>query len=77
MFGIKYTFNYFNVVKLADINGRHKFIFVYIGKMFILVYIWITVQYVKEAESEAERMITAGTAPEGVTSQGLKDALEY
>ena len=30
-----------------------------------------------EAESEAERMIAAGLAPEGVTSQGLKMALEY
>ena len=34
-------------------------------------------QYVKEAESEAEKMIKEGTAPEGVTSRGLKLALEY
>ena len=34
-------------------------------------------RYMKEAMSEAENMIAAGTAPEGVTIQGLNMTLEY
>ena len=37
----------------------------------------MTARYVKEAKDEAERMIKEGTAPEGVTTGGLKLALEH
>ena len=45
--------------------------------MLILVYIWITAQYTKEAVAEARQRVGQGTAPEGVTLAGLTMALEY
>ena len=37
----------------------------------------MTARYVTEAKEEAERMIREGRAPEGVTTGGLKLALEH
>ena len=45
--------------------------------MLILVYIWITGQYMKEAVAEVREWIGQGTVPEGVTFHGLTMALQY
>ena len=69
MFGSKYNLNVFNVAKSEDTNE--------VGQMLILVYIWITAQYTREAVAEVRQRIARGTAPDGVTTAGLTKALEY